>query len=178
MIHFTSDTHFGHKNILRYDNRPFKSIEEHDSALIRNWRETVTEYDEIYHLGDFSFCSKEKTADLLSKLPGKKYLVIGNHDRDIMKTPELRSQFKKTNDIMQFNYQWKGESIRIVLCHYSMRVWYNSHHGSVHLFGHSHGSLQPDKGSLSLDVGCMNWNYYPVSIDTVLFKLKGDKWSD
>ena len=35
-VFFTSDTHFGHKNILNFCHRPFDSIEEHDQALINN----------------------------------------------------------------------------------------------------------------------------------------------
>lgn len=36
-----ADTHFGDEAILRYENRPFESVEEMDTALIRNWNSTV-----------------------------------------------------------------------------------------------------------------------------------------
>lgn len=55
MNYYISDTHFGHKNVIRYDNRPFDSIEEMDEAMIQLWNETVNDADAVYILGDFSW---------------------------------------------------------------------------------------------------------------------------
>ena len=46
--YFTADLHFGHANIIKFCNRPFKSVEDMDKTLIRNWNETVQPDDEIY----------------------------------------------------------------------------------------------------------------------------------
>ena len=54
MIFVTADHHFGHANIIEYTNRPFASVEEMDAALIAAWNERVTDYDLVYHLGDFT----------------------------------------------------------------------------------------------------------------------------
>ena len=51
-VFFTSDLHFGHENAIRFDNRPFKSIEEMDTELIRRWNEKVGKGDLVYVLGD------------------------------------------------------------------------------------------------------------------------------
>ena len=59
-----SDTHFGHENIIQYCNRPFKNVEEMDSALIKNWNETVSNKDVVIRLGDFAFCSKERAEEI------------------------------------------------------------------------------------------------------------------
>lgn len=77
---FTSDTHFGHKNILEYEKeaRPFDTVEEMNEQLITNWNETVNPKDIVFHLGDFAFgASNVAIAD---RLHGHKRLVMGNHD--------------------------------------------------------------------------------------------------
>lgn len=75
-----SDTHFGHTNVIKYCNRPFKDAEEMDKILIKNWNETVSNKDVVIHLGDFAFCSKERAKEICSQLNGKKILIKGNHD--------------------------------------------------------------------------------------------------
>ena len=79
-IRFTSDTHFGHENIIRFCNRPFRNAEEMNAELIRRWRETVPEDGIIFHLGDFAHGGSRLWNDILSALPGRKYLILGNHD--------------------------------------------------------------------------------------------------
>ncbi len=32
-VFFTSDLHFGHENVLRFDNRPFETVEEMKECL-------------------------------------------------------------------------------------------------------------------------------------------------
>lgn len=79
----TSDLHFGHRNILHIGKgRPFKTIEEHDQALIDNWNSVVTSGDLVYVLGDFSIeTNVDEIRKPLSKLNGQKILILGNHDR-------------------------------------------------------------------------------------------------
>lgn len=77
---FTSDTHFGHKNILIYEKeaRPFQTLEEMHETIIDNWNRVVRDTDTIYHLGDF--CFGRHNIEIASRLNGKKRLVLGNHD--------------------------------------------------------------------------------------------------
>ena len=79
-----SDTHFYHKNIIRYCNRPFESIEEMNAALIKNWNDTVNYDDIVIFCGDFCFCrtaeKKEVTTAITEQLNGHKVIVKGNHD--------------------------------------------------------------------------------------------------
>ena len=82
-VFFTSDTHFGHKNILGYCNRPFADIVKMNRELIAKWNATVSINDVIYHLGDFALTKGNEAQMILSKLNGFKILVKGNHDKDM-----------------------------------------------------------------------------------------------
>lgn len=74
--YFTSDTHFGHANIIRYCNRPYKTASQMDDDIIKTWNKTVGKDDWVIHLGDFSFTPDR----YVHSLNGKIILVRGNHD--------------------------------------------------------------------------------------------------
>ena len=81
-VFMISDTHFGDERILRYENRPFSSVEEMDKAIIENWNQVVGEEDTVFHLGDVSSYDPERNKEILSSLHGKKILIMGNHDQN------------------------------------------------------------------------------------------------
>jgi len=158
-IFFTSDLHFGHKNVIKYSNRPFSSVEEMNEELIRRFNSKVKNGDIVYDLGDFAFKNPKK---YLERLNGNIIRIKGSHDSDmkeprmlVIRPPELLDEF--------------GNHRSITLCHYAMRTWETSHYGSFHLFGHSHGTLPPY--GLSFDVGVDCWNYYPLSLEEVIKKM-------
>lgn len=156
MIWFTADPHFGHANIIKYCNRPFADVDEMDDALIRNWNSCVKKDEHVYVLGDFSFAPPQNYFPLLN---GHKHLIIGNHDQKRVKALEKLFVWCK------YYHELRHLKQHIVLMHYGMRVWNRHHHGSWHLYGHSHGTL-PSHG-LSIDVGVDAHNYYPVSFSEV-----------
>ena len=104
MIYFTSDLHFGHKNILEYcpNFRNFQSVDEMDEYLVYLWNKTVTPDDEIYNLGDFSFYnSVEKTEQILTRLNGKHSLILGNHDNLINENKDLfKNRYKNDGNLL------------------------------------------------------------------------------
>ena len=51
---FTSDTHFGHANIINLCNRPFKDVNHMNDMLVENWNSVVSDDDTVFHLGDFA----------------------------------------------------------------------------------------------------------------------------
>jgi calcineurin-like phosphoesterase family protein len=154
MIWFTSDTHFDHANILKYANRPFQGIEEMNEALIANWNAIVQPGDVVYHLGDFAF---KRHAYFAERLHGQIVLVEGSHDR-------MDSKSQKAFQCVGPRHTVKGDP-DIILSHYAMRVWPRSHYGTWHLFGHSHGRLEP--WGTSFDAGVDAQGYYPLSLDRV-----------
>ena len=80
-IFFTSDHHFGHRNIIDYTGRPFRTVPEMNRELIWRWNNAVNESDTVYHLGDFAMGSIDEGLEIISQLNGTKILIVGNHDR-------------------------------------------------------------------------------------------------
>ncbi len=162
-IWFTSDNHFGHANIIRFCNRPFKHVSEMNEKLISNWNEIIRPNDEVYHMGDFSF---ERHADVTAKrLMGRKHLIRGNHDKE-RNLKIIAPHFEWIKDY----YDLRVGKQRFILFHYPIRNWHHCYSGTIHLFGHSHGGT-PDYGR-STDVGVDCWDYTPVHIDTILAYMK------
>lgn len=81
MNYIIADTHFHHKKILEYEDRPFDTVEQMNEHIIRRWNQTVKKRDIIFHLGDVSFGNKEQTKKIMDRLNGRKRLIMGNHDR-------------------------------------------------------------------------------------------------
>ena len=159
-VWFIADTHFGHRNIIKYCNRPFSSIEEHDEILMQNWNNTVKGGDTIYHLGDFGFINSDR---IIGRLHGNINLIKGNHDNEFVTKHKRFNLVKDVHSIKKYGYHF-------FLSHYAHRTWSKIRHGGIHLYGHSHGNL-PDFGR-STDVGVDVWNYIPVSIDQIIEKMK------
>lgn len=161
---FTSDHHFGHTNIIKYTNRPFDGIEEHDRTLIHNWNSVVGPNDIVYHLGDFCF---KNFNSYFYALNGKIIFIEGNHDKETSKNKEKFVSYQKYLEV-------GVEGQRIILCHYAFRVWNKSHYGSWNLYGHSHGSLPDDPNARAIDVGIDCHNYFPLEFNEIK-KIMGQK---
>jgi calcineurin-like phosphoesterase family protein len=163
---FTSDTHFGHNNILEYDKRPFSSIYEHDQAIISNWNKVVGKQNTIYHLGDFALCSEGHAEDKMEQLNGVKKYIRGNHC-----SSKMMKRVERHFEVLGNYHEVKIDGQMIVMCHYAFGTWNKSHRGSWNLYGHSHGSYQ-SKGKQK-DVGINCNGYYPVEFEAI--KLELDK---
>lgn len=148
--YFTSDVHWGHKNIIKYSNRPFGSVEEMNRQLIENWNARVKPDDYVFSLGDFSFMKIGQVIEILKQLNGNIYMILGNHDEEIQNNRQLLLDMELVKQITTYK-EIKINGQMICLFHYGCRVWNKSHRGSWLLFGHSHGSLPPF--NRSVDVG-------------------------
>lgn len=179
-VWFTSDTHFYHENILRFCNRPFRDITEMNETLVRNWNAVVPPDGTVFHLGDFAFASPGEWNDILSRLNGKIYLILGNHD---MK--QIRQGFmgRFAHVTQQMTIRVGGQSI--VLNHNPFLCYGGAYRNVWQLFGHVHSGPLSGKGRdgessggkdlprLSMlfpnqyDVGVDNNNFRPVSFAEV-----------
>jgi calcineurin-like phosphoesterase family protein len=91
-IFFTSDTHYGHRNIVRgvsnWENkdgcRDFDTLEEHNETIITNLNEVVGQDDTLYHLGDWSFGGIQNIWNFRQRINCRNiHLILGNHDHHI-----------------------------------------------------------------------------------------------
>jgi calcineurin-like phosphoesterase family protein len=159
---FTSDTHFGHRNIITLCSRPFLSVEEMDETIIENWNRTIGKNDVVWHLGDFTLLGEGEAIAYRKRLNGKINFIWGNHDRNAVRNLHMWES-------SQFAREIKVGDSTITLCHYGMRVWNKSHHGALMLYGHSHGRLPGN--NQSLDVGVDSWNFTPVNLHQILERM-------
>lgn len=171
-LFFTSDTHFGHKNIINFCKRPWNSVEEMDQALIDNWNSVVDKDATVFHLGDFAFATNRRWREIVEALNGKIYLIIGNHD-------ETRYPGDKTMEIFKGVYSQLRitvENKKVYLNHYPFLCYGGTYRGDKdsvwQLFGHVHtcpNSSGADDNRMNYkfpyqyDVGVDNNNYKPVN---------------
>lgn len=160
---FTSDTHFNDPRVLRLDRRPFASLIEHDEALIIRWNEVVAEHDEVWHLGDFARGGKASVEALLSRLNGRKHLVVGNNDGHETTTASGWESVQHYAELLI-------EGTMVILCHYPFRTWNHMGRKSLNLHGHSHGKLKPL--TRQHDVGVDSWGFRPVAFSALLLKKR------
>jgi calcineurin-like phosphoesterase family protein len=170
---FTSDTHFGHKNIIKghsWGFRDFSSVDEMNETIISNWNSKVKQNDTVYHLGDFAFCDPET---IIKRLNGNIYFIVGSHDKVMWKYKHLLIGNMLPLVNIKINNQF------ITLCHYNMRVWDKSHYNTFHLYGHSHGGLNNLDLGKAYDVGVDTNNFTPVSFDEIveIMKKKPDNFN-
>ena len=188
-IFFTSDLHFGHENVIRFDNRPFNTVKEMDEEMIKRWNAKVRKGDIVYVLGDFIWkAATNEAVSIIRRLNGQIILIKGNHDRFLHNAAAKKSLagIKDYDDICVTLED--GTTRRCILSHYFI-PFYNGHrYQAIHLHGHSHFTEESaeevrittelnEKGyDLKIyNVGCMYWNYTPVTLDEILEKNTNGK---
>lgn len=85
---FTSDWHFGHRNVINYCNRPYADVDTMTKAMIKIWNDTVKPDDIVYFIGDFSLNPKWSKV-ITPQLNGRKIMIPGNHDACFRATPKV-----------------------------------------------------------------------------------------
>lgn len=111
------------------------------------------------------------------KIPSDGNVQIGSGYRSYV---EARDLFKSVSYYKEYKFG-KGRGDFIVMSHYPMRIWNTSHHGSIMLHGHCHGTLPEYKISnydgedwitnkyRTMDVGVdTREDFKPYSLEEVL----------
>lgn len=168
MYYFSSDFHLGHFKIIEYTNRPFKTLEEMDSKIIKNINDIVGKEDTLYFLGDFCFCRSGEAPDSISKseifnhyrnqINCKNIIFIkGNHDGKRNGTYTITQ-----NATIEIGGQ------RIFMCHDPK---YAKEEFRFNFVGHVHTDYQfkklTDKSTI-VNLSVEMWNYRPVDITEIL----------
>jgi len=183
MRYFTSDTHFGHANIIKYCNRPFANAGEMDRFIVEEWNKIVKPEDTVYHMGDVAFTSPEWCKHIIENLNGYKILVLGNHDRAEEKMKERG--FQEVHQSIKGLVLSDGTIAN--LSHYPYRGTEDPHHkskfdhknlvddGRLLLCGHVHDSWKVKPGLFKnhmINVGMDQWGMKVVS-EPDLIQFKG-----
>tara|TARA_R110000851_G_scaffold142629_1_gene281326 strand:- start:1979 stop:2635 length:657 start_codon:yes stop_codon:yes gene_type:complete len=151
MIYFTSDLHFYHVNILKYnpDERPFDNVLDMNEHIVDYWNKLVKPNDEVYILGDVGVGRSTKLINLVKTLNGRLHLIRGNHDH--FKKPEEEELFETVRDYRVVHHNKK----KIVCFHFPIEEWDGCYKGHLHLHGHCHGNLErklPNRFDIGWDV--------------------------
>ena len=187
---YIADLHIGHENVIRFDNRPFKTVDEMNAEITRRWNQVVGRGDTVYVLGDFIWKKSRGWGDIVPKLNGQIILIRGNHDPKRF-PPEIRKMLSGVYDY----HELKDNGRKVILCHYPI-LFYNKCYrdnvymlcGHVHATGENdllekytadiksqHGCCGASHGQI-INVGCMMpWmDYTPKTLDQILQSRYGE----
>lgn len=149
----TSDTHFGHANIIRYTNRPFADWRRMGESLIERWNRAVQPEDHVYFVGDFAMgpgATDDYVFSVLARLHGTTTMILGNHDQPSKWSRGLKALIESNRSLDRYTvladqiHEVKIDGKLFVLSHYPMADWNGRFHGSVHLHGHTHTEFDAD----------------------------------
>ena len=182
---YISDLHFSHKNIIKYDNRPYFTVSEMNKDLIERWNNKVKNDDTVYILGDISWDTVENTIDIFQQLKGNKILIKGNHDTNkLCRVLKEQHLIESSYDYLEINDNGKF----IIMSHYFIPFWNGQFRNSIHLYGHVHNSwewklMEQVKKEMNTfydtpcemyNVGCMlpYMDYTPRTLDEIILNSK------
>lgn len=173
-IYFTSDQHFSHKNIIKYDNRPYNNVDEMNEDIVYRWNKVVDPHDIVFMLGDITLYDKSnKIIKILKSLNGIKYFMQGNHDSDLAvigyKDKHVFDKYLSPLQAVEYN-TLNNSTYLFHLCHYPLLDWLGKQKGSYQIFGHTHGNLK-DHDLAQLDVSWSIWNR-PLEINEIIDIIK------
>ena len=184
MNRYISDLHFSHKNILKFDKRPFLNTETMESKIVDNWNSKVDKSDTTYILGDLCWGKEHDYIRILSQLNGNIVLIRGNHDLKQMSST-LKAKFADIKDYKEITDNGK----HVILSHYPIFCYKGSYNPDIWmLHGHTHITKEqdyvekwtkelvdeycnvPDNCGHIMNVGCMMpyMNYTPQTLDVII----------
>ena len=187
MNYYIADLHFSHQEIIRFDKRPYQTIEQMNNDLVKRWNDTVTDRDDVYVLGDM-FWNTDDAPMILQMLKGRIHLIKGNHDKI---TSDMMHYFSSISGYAEID----DNGHNLILCHYPIMFYNHSYSTNCWMLCvHVHNTrenawLNEWKGELRdniysiannrgniINVGCMLHDYTPKTIDQLIEWDKSEVW--
>lgn len=138
MNYYIADCHFGHKNILRFDHRPFGDLYQMEEVMVMLWNAAVKKEDTVYILGDFCWGKADEWLRILNQLNGQKVLIEGNHDLGNYPA-ELKKCFL---DIKPYK-EISDNGRKVIMSHYPIPFYRHSGDPNMHMLcGHVHNTAE------------------------------------
>lgn len=169
MVYFIGDLHFNDSGIIKYENRPFNTIDEMNNTLIRNWNSTVSDTDTVFVLGDVSLIpSTEELKTIIDKLHGEKHLILGNHDKKL--SP---ASWRKLGFNMVYDYPILYEGF-LILSHEPLYI--NENTPYINIFAHVHGN--PIYRTITKNSYCVSVErikYTPINVEIIKNEISKER---
>ena len=104
-VFYFSDPHFFHARLAEL--RGFgEDVDLHNEALVHNYHSLIKKKDDlVWILGDLTIGGttvEGKALDLLKKLPGRKRLILGNHDSVSSTNRNPEKNYSKYNEVFEY----------------------------------------------------------------------------
>ena len=199
-IWFVSDWHVGHANILIYQKRPFKDVQEQTEAIIKNHNKLVGSNDLVYVLGDVGYNDHVKA--MVPRLQGRLFLILGNHDKESLNfylecgfAAVLKGAIINIGDtFVSLSHYPCRNKLRILRLFwtYTKKMWSKNRSAAQiwqrlkrewkmyfafgkfpHLHGHTHSTIKKEGKNINVCVEA--WNYKPVNSNEILNLIRESK---
>lgn len=159
---FTADLHLCHDNVIAFCGRPFPDARSMDAAIIAELQARVRPEDDLWILGDFAISKaiddqRAAVRAMFDAIPGRKHLVLGNHDRSWVRNLPWDSMTQMADVLV--------DGRRLCLCHYPMITFPGGRRGGLQLFGHVHQNWHGTRNSVN--VGVDMWDFRPVTLPEI-----------
>lgn len=158
------DNHFFHKNIIKYENRPFDSVESMNEEMIKRWNSVVNNRSKVIIFGDWIFGSKQNIESIAKQLNGHKILILGNHDSYSPAYYQSIGIEEVSNYPIIIN--------DFIICSHEP-LYINSNMPYINLYAHVHSNEMYK--TISANSACLSaerWDYTPVKLSKVLKKIE------
>jgi calcineurin-like phosphoesterase family protein len=169
--YFVADLHFGHANILTFEDRRYKNVEDMNEGIIKIWNSTIQSNDVVYVVGDVGFLNVEQGRYIISRLNGHKVLVLGNHDDGHAKMEKMG--FAAVVNGLEIELCKK----KFKLCHYpywTFKDWWNKYILGMKI---THFDRRAKKGEEDVLIhGHVHSNWPKWNKDKTMINVSWDAW--